>query len=105
MSTTEFWNEEPDLLWTYHFLYEKKLETEKQKIDFVAWLQGYYITRAIATCFSKGKKYPKEPEFAKKVVQEKNSNKLIVANKIKESLNRNKKILETRGRDEGQKTQ
>lgn len=105
MSTTEFWNEEPDLLWTYHFLYEKKLETEKQKIDFVAWLQGYYITKAIATCFSKGKKYPKEPEFARKMNQNNQNNKAIIANKIKESLSKNKKILETRGREKGQKTQ
>lgn len=101
MSTTEFWNEEPSLLWTYHSLYIQKEEIEKQKIDFNAWLQGYYVCKAIATCFSKGQKYPKKPIFAEEINHNR-TNKAMVANKIRESLNRSKKILETRGRSEGQ---
>lgn len=105
MSTTEFWNEEPSLLWTYHSLYMRKEEIEKQKIDFNAWLQGYYVCKAIATCFSKGQKYPKQPMFTEQINKNNKSNKAMIADKVRESLNRSKKILESRGRSEGKKTQ
>lgn len=104
MSTTEFWNEEPNLLWTYHSLYTRKMEQRQQEIDYCAWLQGVYICKAIASCFSKNQKYPKEPAYIKQANMQK-QNKAEVAKKIKASLQKSKEILDTRGRDKGQKTQ
>lgn len=44
MSSTEFWEEEPQLYWAYRFSYEKKIEmqqkAEEEKMKFVCWLQG-----------------------------------------------------------------
>ena len=104
MSTTEFWNEEPNLLWTYHSLYMKRLEEKQQEMDYYAWLQGFYVCKAIACCFSKGQKYPKEPVYLKQIKTQKES-KIEVAQRIKASLQRSKERLDMRGRDKGQKTQ
>ena len=104
MSTTEFWNEEPNLLWTYHSLYIRKAEQRQQEIDYCAWLQGMYVCKAIASCFVKGQRYPKEPVYIKQLKTQR-QNKMDIANKIKASLQKSKEILDTRGRNEGQKTQ
>lgn len=103
MPTREFWNEEPNLLWTYLSLYNKKIQQKQEEMDFYAWLQGAYVCKAIACCFAKGQKYPKEPIFIKQQAMQKQS-KQNVANKIKASLQKNKEILDMRGRKQGQKT-
>lgn len=104
MPTTEFWNEDPNLLWTYHSLYVKKIEQRQEEIDFCAWLQGFYVYKAVACCLAKGQKYPKEPVYIKQQAIQKQT-KLNIANKIKASLQKNKEKLNMRGRQEGQITQ
>lgn len=71
MPLDEFWNDEPDLLWTYRDLYMKKMEQdieiEKQMINYRCWLQGLYNYNAIASAFSKNAKYFNKPiEFKQK---------------------------------------
>lgn len=97
MPTREFWNEEPSLLWTYLSLYNKKIQQKQEEIDFCAWLQGFYVYKAVACCLAKGQKYPKEPIYIKQQAIQRQT-KLSVANKIKASLQKNKEILDTRGR-------
>lgn len=48
MSIKEFWEEEPDLLWTYRKSYmdEKKLQNELT--NYQAWLNGLYMFDAIS---------------------------------------------------------
>ncbi len=104
MSTTDFWNEEPNLLWTYHSLYMKKIEQRNKEMDFCAWLQGFYVLKAVSCCLAKGQKYPKEPVYIKQQAIQ-NQSKQNIANKIKASLQKNKEKLDVRGRQEGQITQ
>lgn len=103
MPTREFWNEEPNLLWTYLSLYNKKIQQKQEEMDFYAWLQGFYVCKAVACCLVKGQKYPKEPIYIKQQIIQRQS-KQNVANKIKASLQKNKEILDMRGRKQGQKT-
>ena len=41
----------------------KKMETEMEmeKVKYVAWLNGVYVQRAVASVLSKKSKYPKQP--------------------------------------------
>ena len=43
MSTTEFWEQEPDLLWAYHKSFLERMKVEQSTNNFNAWLQGMYI--------------------------------------------------------------
>mgnify|MGYP006990122385 CR=1 FL=1 len=47
MPLQEFWNDDPDLLWTYRTLYIEKnkqeVEMQKEIINFQAWLQGFSL--------------------------------------------------------------
>lgn len=43
MTSNEFWNEDPELFWSYRIFFEEK---EKHK-DYEQWKQGYYIFNAI----------------------------------------------------------
>lgn len=104
MPTTEFWNEEPNLLWTYLSLYNKKMQQRQEEIDFCAWLQGFYVAKAVACCLDKGSKYPREPVYIKQQELQRQT-KQNIANKIKASLNINKEKLDTRGRHKGEITQ
>ena len=100
MPLQEFWNDDPDLLWTYRNLYmqkmEQDLEIEKQMINYKAWLQGFYNYNAIASAFSKNAKYFDKPiEFDKqsKTIQEQNQ---LVAEKAKVSAMRIQTLLKQR---------
>lgn len=63
MSSTEFWEEEPQLYWAYRFSYEKKLKFEQKKsseeIKQSVWSQGkaneIATSVAISNAFSKKK--------------------------------------------------
>mgnify|MGYP007113072730 FL=1 len=48
MSTREFWNEEPKLLWTYRKMYMDKIKIEKELENQQAWLQGLYFFNALS---------------------------------------------------------
>lgn len=57
MSREEFWDDDVELINDYI-----KAENIRQvKINNQLWLQGAYFQMAIASCFSKSSKYPKQP--------------------------------------------
>lgn len=106
MPLQEFWNDDPDLLWTYRNLYmqkmEQEIELEKQMINYKCWIQGFYNYNAIASAFSKNAKYFEKPiEFnAKpKTVEEKRQE---LMHKIKEQKTRAQMLLKQRSEKEGQ---
>lgn len=48
MSTREFWNEEPELLWAYRKSYMDKFKIEKETENYRAWLNGLYVYNAVS---------------------------------------------------------
>lgn len=100
MPLQEFWNDDPDLLWTYRKLYMQKIEDdiklEKEMINYKAWLFGFYNYNAIASAFSKNAKYFEKPiEFngQPKTMQEQNQ---LVVEKAKASAMRIQMLLKQR---------
>lgn len=70
MSTSEFWEEDPTLMWAYQKSFYDKSKIEQQKTNFNCWLQGMYIFEAVSTslynCFGRkngqsAMEYVKEP--------------------------------------------
>jgi len=41
--------------------YAKKQKEAADSLQVQAWLTGYYVMHAIGVCFSKNRKYPKNP--------------------------------------------
>lgn len=100
MPLQEFWNDDPDLLWTYRNLYTQKmeqdLEIEKQMINYKAWLQGLYNNRAIVSALSEEVQYfekPIELNSKPKTVEEKRKE---LIDKIKEQKIRGQMLLKQR---------
>ena len=85
MSSKEFWEEDPQLYWSYRTFYLKKLQEETETIDYKNWLNGSYnylaVSIALNNAFSKKKeKFPEKPFSAK----EKNKNTKLQAELEKE---------------------
>ena len=103
MPIREFWNEEPDLLWAYRNSYMERLEIERDKDNYNAWLQGAYIFDAVSKSIynSFGRKdgmralnYLEKPyDFGKSEKELEQERILENERKIKE---RNKQIKEMR---------
>ncbi len=103
MSTREFWEDNPDLLWAYRKSYIDKIKLQQETDNFNAWLNGLYVFNAVNTSmynnlvrketqqplnyiekpydFSKSKE-----DYEKEKVEERE-------NSIKEQLKRGKKAL------------
>ena len=96
MPTTEFWNEDPDLLWAYRSSYMQKLEAEAEKINYVAWLNGLYVYEGVSVALSYlGKstaRYPDKPHDMKPKTEA--QRKIEVANEIKRRLIDAKALLD-----------
>ena len=63
MSSTEFWEEDPQLYWAYRTFYLKKKETDYEEYKYNAWLKGSMdymaVSIAINNAFNKQKaEYP-----------------------------------------------
>lgn len=52
MTYKEFWEEDPDIFWAYHFYFYRKQEIDTERINFTAWLNGLYIYNAVSTAVS-----------------------------------------------------
>ena len=100
MPLQEFWNEDPDLLWTYRTSYlekeKQKIEIQKEMINFQAWLQGLYNYNAIGSVFSKNGKYLSQPLELNEKPKNKKEEKLAIAQRIKERTMQGKAILQQR---------
>ena len=90
MSTREFWEDDPELLWAYRKSYMEKMKLQQETDNFNAWLNGLYVYVATNSCLSH-KAYILQPyDFSKKtkkqIVEERENN-------IKEQLKRGKRAL------------
>lgn len=112
MSVKEFWNDEPELLWTYRKSYMDKLKIQKDLTNYKAWLHGLYVFDAVSTslynCFGKketqpNRSYAEKPyDFNKKMKTKEEIEKERILRveeqikeqnkKIKEILNKKKKV-------------
>lgn len=86
MSSTEFWEEDPQLYWAYRTFYLKKLETDYDAKLYDAWLKGNMnhiaVSLAINNSFGKQRiEYPQYDEI-------KNGNKKKKKKLTKEDINR-----------------
>ena len=70
MSSTEFWEEDPQLYWAYRTFYLKKKETEYEEMRYSAWLNGSMnyigVSLSLNNAFSKQRQnYPSYDELLK----------------------------------------
>lgn len=68
MSSTEFWEEDPQLYWAYRTFYLKKKEEQYEEMRYDAWLKGsmnYMATSlSLSNAFGKQKQtYPTYDEL------------------------------------------
>lgn len=70
MSSKEFWEDDPQLYWSYRTFFFKKREVEEEDLKYSSWLKGNInmmaTSNAINNNFSKEKvKYPTYDEIFK----------------------------------------
>lgn len=75
MSSTEFWESDPQLYWAYRTFYLKQKEVEMEQLKYDAWLKGSMnyiaVSTALNNAFSKQKaNYPTFDELFKNSKQE-----------------------------------
>lgn len=75
MSSTEFWEDDPQLYWAYRTFYLKKKETDYEEMKYDAWLKGSMdyiaVSTALNNAFSKQRaNYPTFDELFKGNKQE-----------------------------------
>ena len=56
-----FWKLNPKLIKPFAKVFKNKKEEEREIINYTAWLNGIYVSRAIGSCFSKENHYPQSP--------------------------------------------
>ena len=66
MSSKEFWEDDPQLYWSYRTFYLKKMQSEIEMINYKGWSYGSYdflaVSIALNNAFSKNKEtYPEKP--------------------------------------------
>jgi len=101
MPLQEFWNDDPDLLWTYRNLYiqrmEQDIKLQQEIINYQSWLQGLYIQRAIVSSFHEKINYYDKPiDFNAKP-----KTKQEIAQRIKERTKQGQMILQQRSENKG----
>ena len=67
MSSTDFWENDPQLYWAYRTFYLKKKEIEVEEEKYKTWLQGNVNCMAtsisINNCFNGEEKQKKFPDY------------------------------------------
>ncbi len=96
MSTREFWEEDPDLLWAYRKSYTDKVKSQNETYNFNAWLNGFYTYTAIGKSLS-NKAYISKPYDFSKTTEEREVEER--EDSIKAQLRRGQKAL-SKGVDE-----
>lgn len=66
MSSKEFWEDDPQLYWSYRTFYYKNMQQQAEIYNYEGWLYGNYthiaVSVALNNAFSKKKiKYPEKP--------------------------------------------
>lgn len=91
MTYEQFWEDNPQLFWSYGRAYQMKKEIEYNESDINAWNIGQYVLLALTqnstNMFSKQKKdiYPKQPNTIKNDTSKNNNDN---SNKIREKFER-----------------
>ena len=102
MQTSEFWEEEPELLWAYRKSYIDKMKLEREMMNHKAWINGLYVFDAVSVslynAFAKTgtepKNYVKEPfDFNMTKEEFEIKRRREMENNIRKSLNRKKELL------------
>ena len=82
MTSEEFWEQEPQLYWSYRISFMKKLEFEqKQEVEYIkynSWLNGNmnYIAHSTSLGNAFGKKKNEFPEYEKVFIEQKEKKKI-----------------------------
>ena len=56
-----FWMLNPRIMYAYQDSYIEQKKLEIKMLDVAAFYNGLYVQQAVASCFSKKAKYPKQP--------------------------------------------
>ena len=56
-----FWKLNPKKLEPFQKAAEMEQKAMQNRLNLTAWVTGVYIQHAVASCFSKGAKYPQKP--------------------------------------------
>ena len=56
-----FWRLNPRKLEPFQTAAEMDQKAMQNRVNFTAWVNGLYVTHAVAACFSKNSKYPSKP--------------------------------------------
>lgn len=88
MSSEEFWEQSPQLYWSYRTFYIKKIESEREKMKYESWLNGKLnslsVSIALSNSFSKTKTdfpsfdetFGKSKEKSKKLTPKEEKNRI-----------------------------
>lgn len=108
MPVREFWNEDPELLWTYRKSYIDKIKIQKEIDNQNAWLHGLYINEAVSKCLynyfarketEQPQHYISEPFDFEKTEQDRMKEKIQERERqIREQNERIKQILKNKSR-------
>ena len=86
MSSTEFWEEDPQLYWAYRTFYLEKLKIDAEKEKYSAWLQGSMtymgVSIALNNAFSKQK--TNFPSYDEMFSEEQKKNKKLTKKEAEE---------------------
>lgn len=52
MSYKEFWEEDPEIFWAYHFYFYEKQKLDTERTNVSAWLNGLYVYNAVSVSLS-----------------------------------------------------
>lgn len=84
MTPSQFWEEDTDLILNYVKAEEMRQKTRTQEINFMSWLSGSYVLKAVSVCLSNKNKYPNRPiPLTEEEIEERNNDSLL---KLKEEL-------------------
>lgn len=72
MSAEEYWEGDNTLPYFFRQAWKMKQKQEAERDNWVAWLNGKYITDAITACFAKSAKYPEKPYEKQEELKPKN---------------------------------
>ena len=61
MTVEQFWEGESTLPIFFRQAAREKAEADRERENYLAWLNGRYVLEAIAACFAKNHHYPDEP--------------------------------------------
>ena len=101
MSYEDFWHGDAEMFWAYQTAFQNKIALDFEVANYVAWLQGLYVHRAVASvihnAFAGEKETPleyfeKPIDFENFAEEEKEKKKLQLETKVK-SLVANKQAI------------